>query len=332
MRKFNEAEIKEIIRTARVFAAQFTEEKYQKLVQMQQEIADSDFIEAAWGVRKLQQECGVSCAEAPGRYVQLVKEAAKEESKLSRLKEQRKTEEESLAHTVEAVRQVKEEHGREQKELERLRRQAAQEKKRLKEEVEHAMQEAEVNSDDIATATRLKAEAENHGLDLKLALRLFEEFANSDDAGKELAEAVAEYGSQLEAREALQSQNEMLRAEEEKRQQKLDELEAECQRSQQVLSQLRSDVKEQDTLRRFWWSYHKMAPILECLVKWGYFVPLRCKSFACGARFWVNQGLAPFRTKFVCPCCGLELVDYDDEAFTTLGLSDRAPIKIRPGE
>ena len=49
MRKFNEAEIKEIIRTARVFAAQFTEEKYQKLVQMQQEIADSDFIEAAWG-------------------------------------------------------------------------------------------------------------------------------------------------------------------------------------------------------------------------------------------------------------------------------------------
>jgi len=332
MRKFTQQEIREIIRTAQLLAPQFTGDQYQKLVQMQQEMADSEFIEAAWGVYQLQQEYGIPCSETPGKYVQLLKDTAEAESRLSRLKEQRKIEGEKLDQMVKAVRQVKEERHRGEKELELFRRQSEDEKKRLKEELEHTMQEAQVNRDDVAIAIKLKAEVESHRLDLELTLGLFEEFAGDEDATRHLAEAVAEYGSQLEAREVLRKQNEALRVEEEKRQENLAELRTECQRDQEVLSQLRTDLAEQERLRRFWQRFKGTSQILEYLARWDQVIPMRCNWFFCGARFLVDQGPSSFRTKLTCPCCGLGLVYYDDEAFTTLGLSYRTPIKIELGE
>jgi len=332
MRKFSEEEINEIIRTAQIFAPHLTEEQYQKLLQLQQEMADSEFIEAAWGVHRLQQEYGIPCSETPGKYVELLKETAKEESRLSHLKEQRKIEEERLNQTLEAVRQAKAERHREEKEIKRIKRQAADDKKRLKEEVDSAMQEAQVNREDIAIAVRLKAELESCGLDLRLTLGLFEEFARDKDAAGHLAEAVAEYGSQLEAREVLRKQNEELKVEEEKIDKNLTELKVECHRHQETLSQLRSDLAEQDNLRRFWRRFAGRTQALEYLAKWRQVVPMRCYAVFCGARFWVDSGPTYFRTKLACPSCRQELTGYDEEAFTTLGLSFRGPFRIELGE
>jgi hypothetical protein len=332
MRKFSEEEISEIIRTAQIFASHLTEDQYQKLVQMQQEMANSEFIEAAWGVLRLQQKYGIPCSETPGKYVELLKETAKEESRLSQIKEQRKIEEEKLKQTLEAVRQAKAERHREEKEVKHLRRQAVNEKKRLREEVHSAMQEAQVNQEDIAVAVKLKAELESRGLDLRLTLGLFQEFARDEDAAGHLAEAVAEYGSQLEAREVLRKQNEELKVEEDKIEKNLTEQRAECHRHQEILSQLRSDIAEQDNLRRFWRRFAGRTQALEYLAKWRQVVPMRCYAFFCGARFWVDSGPTYFRTKLACPCCRQELTGYDEEAFTSLGLSFRGPFRIELGE
>jgi len=332
MRKFTEEEIKEIVRTAQLIAPQFSKEQYQKLAQMQQEMADSEFIEAAWGLHQLQQEYGIPCSEASGKYLQLLKDKTELESKVNWLKEQWEIEEERLSQTVKAVQRVKEERHHEEKELKLFKSQVEDEKKRLKEELEQAREEAKVNQEEAAIAGRLKAEVESHGLDLELTLRLFEEFASDEDAARRLAEAVAEYGSQLEAREILREENEAMKIEVEKGRKMSDEFKLECQHKQEVLTQLKSDLTEEDRLRHFWRRFQGASQVLEYLARWGQVIPMRCHWFFCGARFLVDQGPGSFRTKFVCPCCGLGLVYYDDEAFTTLGLSYRAPIKIELGE
>jgi hypothetical protein len=329
MRKFNEEEMRELIRTAQLFAPQFTEGEYQRLMQMQQEMAESGFLEAAWGVHEVQQKYGITLSEAAARHAQLVRDIQEEEAKLNRLREE-------SSQTTLSLQQAKAEGQRLETELELITRQTEGQKRRLRAELEQAMEENRVSHQDIALAARLKSELEGNGLGLKLALELMRGFTSQPEPAMKLATAVAEYGSELQAREALRRENEALRkehdhlrAEEKNRQQALAQLEAQLQRDQDTLCQLRSDLAEEDNLRRFHWRFQKVARFLEYLATWGHLFPLRCHNLFCGARFWVSRGPAHLRTGFLCPCCGAGLVDYDEDALAFLGLREKAPIEIK---
>jgi DNA repair exonuclease SbcCD ATPase subunit len=332
MRKFSEEEIREIIRTLQVFAPSFTNDQYQKIIQMQEELADPEFIEAADELRRLRQEYGITYHDAPARYVKLLNDIAGAEQRLGELTERQRSQRDELDQTTKALEEVREEHHRQEEELKLFMKQAENEKQRLKDELEQAIQEANINREHIALAVNLKAEVEAHNLDLKLTLRLLEEFAGDEDAARLLAEAVAEYGSQLKARETLRRHNEAVMVEGRQKQEKLAEVEAECQRKQEVLLRLQADLAEQERLRRFWRRFAGRSKALEYLAKWGQVIPMRCYALFCGARFWVDLDPTNFRTKHVCPCCGRRLVDFDDEALTTLGLSFRGPFQINLGE
>jgi chromosome segregation ATPase len=332
MRKFTEEEVREVIRTAQVFASQFTEEQYRSLIQMQQDLADSSFVEAAWGVHRLEQEHGIPCSQAMDRYLELLEDKAKLESEVCHLRDEQALEQERLAEAGRAIEQATEERSHEERELELFKGRAEDERRCLEEELERAREEAHISREEIAVAGKLKSEVESHGLALDLVLRLSEEFAHDEDAASHLAEAVVEHSSLLEARETLHRENEALKVETEKRQEEADRLKADYQHYQEVLSQLRSNIAEEEALRRFQGRFQGASQVLECLARWPQVVPMRCRSFFCGARFWVDRGPTYFRTKLVCPCCGLGEVYYDDEALRDLDLLDSAPFKIQLGE
>ena len=198
--------------------------------------------------------------------------------------------------------------------------------------MERAREESRVSRQQVAMAGKLKAEVESHGLDLELVLRLFEKFVHNEDAARHLAEAVVEHGPLLEARKILSQENEALKAEMEKRQEEADRLRSDCWHYQEVLSQLRSGAAAEEALRCFHRRFQGASQVLEFLARWPQIVPMRCRSFFCGARFWVDRGPTYFRTKLVCPCCGLGEVYYDDQALVALGILYRAPFKIQLGE
>jgi hypothetical protein len=332
MRKFNEEEIKEIVRTAQIFASQFTEDQYHKLVQMQQEAADPEFIETAWGVYRIRKQYGIPLSQVLDKNLQLIKDNAALELKSAQLKERQALQEKQLAETTAAVQWAKEQRDSEEKELQAFRRQAQHEKKRLQEELAQARREARVSHEQVDIAGRINALVQSHGLDLDVSLRLFEEFAHDEDAGGHLAQAVAEHGSLLKALQTVREQNEAQQAELDKGRQESDNLKAECQHHGEVLSQLRSDLAKEEALRRFHKRFSLHSPALEYLARWEQVIPLRCTWILCGARFWVNRGPSNFRTTFVCPCCGLGPAQWDDDAFKTLGIPPGGPFKITLGE
>lgn len=331
MRKFNQDEIREIIRTAQIFAPQFTEKNYQMLASMQEEMVESGFIEAAYGLHRLQQEYDIPCAEALEKYPQLIKERDALESRVAQLKKRREAQENRLRQVTEALAKAEEERRCQENEQQSLRKQVAEETKRLNWQLERAREEAAITNDEIASAGKLKARVEGHGIDLELALRFFKEFTCSKDAATSLAQAVAEYGSELQAKEALRQENDTLKNEIEERLEKRDQLEKDCQDKQAALTQLREDIAEEERLRHFHQRYGVASPVLEYLSNLEQVIPLRCHMAFCSATFWVNRGPSHFRAKYVCPCCGHTALDYDEQAFNALGVSFRGPFKIELG-
>jgi myosin heavy subunit len=330
VREFTADEIREIIRFAQVVGHPFSDEQYRKLMELGQDLAESGRVEAAWEVKSLMEQYGIPPSQAGKKYRQLVSDVAKLQTQVSDLQRQRGEEQKVLGETQWAVQQTEEKLKQGEKELESFTTWAEKEKQRLKDEVERAQKKAGVDLEQIAAGGRLKAQLKKHGLSLDLALELLGEFARQEDAAQKLAEAVAEYGSALEVSAALHEKNEALRVETEGRQEESAQLKEECQRDREALARLRSDRGEQEALRHFWRRFHPSSDLLEYLATWPQVYMLRCYHPLCGgARFLVNGGPSNFWAKFVCPRCRVEKVDWDDDAFTALGMSTyRGPITI----
>ncbi|MDP3061849.1 MAG: hypothetical protein Q8O40_01360 [Chloroflexota bacterium] len=329
MRKFTAEEITEIIRSAQLLAPGFTEEQYQRLVQMQEELADSGFIESAYGLRRLEQQYGVPCSQALDEYVQLVQEKPKLELEVADLRKKRESEEARRAETVSAGQRAKAERSREEQDLAFFRQKGLQEREHIRQQVKQAMVEAEVKEGDIAAAGRVKAELKRYGLTLEVAAKLLGEFAGGEAALVQMAEAATEYGSLFEARASLRRENE---SEEQKTQSTREErarLTADCQRLQDTRSRLTSDVAQQEALRRFHDRYQGWSGILEHLAGWNQVIPMRCNWLTCGAHFLVDRAPSHFRTRHVCPCCGLSVLLYDEWFYTFTGQPYASPIKVR---
>jgi septal ring factor EnvC (AmiA/AmiB activator) len=332
MKEFSAEEIKEVVRTAQIYAHHFTEEQYQKLMGMHRAMAQPGFIESASGVLRLVQEYGIPCSQAPAKYVQIVKDIKRLEKEAAEFKKRRESEVRKLAETSESLDRLKAERSRQERELAAFRVQAGEEKKRLEEELEKARERAGVREQDIANTVKLKALVASHGLDLEFALRLGEEFACDSDAATQLAQAVSEGRTQLEAREAWQKENDSLKAESEERRTECDQLKLECQQHREVLSRLQADLANEDRLRRFHQRYQGHVKILEHLdARWEEIVPIRCQGPFCNARFWVSRAPSNLRAYHVCPCCGLGALEYDVDAIVDIGLSSKGTIEIKLG-
>jgi hypothetical protein len=331
-RKFSEAEINDIVRTARVQAPPFTAEEYQKLIQMQKEMADSKFIQAAWAVGEFEAEYGINCSEVLQMCHQLLKDRDKLESEIKGLRQRKEAAAKELAKTSEAARLAGQESTRLKKGLEATSRQVEQEKKRLKQEIEQARAESRISQEEVATARELKDEVEKHSLNLNLALRLCDEFARNKDTAIELTRAIEKYGSMQRTMEKFHSENETIKKEIVERQKESEELLVKCEQTRQQLSHLKSELGDETRVRNFWKRYRGSIGFLEYLAGWEQIHPLHCQFFTCGARFLVDQGPSNFRTKYVCPSCGLSHYMYDGEAAIKLGLPYGTPLKVRLGE
>ena len=80
-------ELGQIIRAARVLSTDFSEEQIQSLSYAWQKLADSGFLEAVWGMVRLQEEQGISCSEALDANQELLKQKTGWRSELAILKE-----------------------------------------------------------------------------------------------------------------------------------------------------------------------------------------------------------------------------------------------------
>ncbi|MDP2953885.1 MAG: hypothetical protein Q8O76_11295 [Chloroflexota bacterium] len=329
MKKFTAEEIKEIVRFAQLLAPGFSEEQYQSLVQMQEEMAGSGFIETAYGLHRLEQKYGIPCSQALDKYVQLVEEKAKLEPEVADLRKKREFEEARLAEALAAGQKARAERGREEQELASFRQKAEQEKRAIKQQLERAKVDAEVQERDIASAGTLKAQLKRYGINVELAAKLLSEFAGGEAALVQMAEAAAEYGSQLEARASLRRENE---AEEQKTQSTREErarLTADCQRLQDTRHRLTSDLGQQEALRRFQARYQTWSGVQEHLARWNQVIPMRCGWLTCGAHFLVDRAPSHFRTRHVCPCCGLSVLYYDEGFYSATGQPYASPIQVR---
>lgn len=332
MKELNAEEIKEVVRTAQIYSREFTAEQYQKLMGMHRELAEPGFIEAAYGVLRLEEEYGIPCSQAPAEYAQIMKNIGKMESEAARFKKVREGEEMKLTEASQALDRLKTEQSHQEKGLAAFRTRAAAEKKGLEEDLAEARKKAGIDKQDIVSAVEMKALAASHGLDLELVLRLGEEFAHDVDAANKLALAVTEGRTQLEAREAWQKENESLKVEVEEKRTKCEQLKRECLQAQETLSRLQADLANEDRLRRFHQRYQGHVKILEHLAaRWDEIVPVRCLGPFCQARFWVSRGPSNFRAYHVCPCCGLGPLEYDRDAVAEIGLSDKGTIEVKLG-
>ena len=80
-------ELGQIIRAARVLSTDFNEEQIKSLSYAWQKLADTGFLDAVWGMVRLQQEQGTSCSEALDANKELLQKMESLESKLAVLKE-----------------------------------------------------------------------------------------------------------------------------------------------------------------------------------------------------------------------------------------------------
>ncbi|MDP3064417.1 MAG: hypothetical protein Q8O40_14595 [Chloroflexota bacterium] len=322
-------EISEIVRCAQLFAPGFTEEQYQRMTQTQGEFAESGFVESAYGLHRLEQQYGVPCSQALDRYAQLVRDLKELELKVDELRQKRESEEAQLAETLAAGQRARAERGREERELASFTRKAEQEKGLIKQRLEQAMVEADVKEGDVAAAGRVKSELKRYGLTLELAAKLLSEFAGGEAALVQMAQAAAEYGSQLEANATLRRDNEAVEAKTQVTREEHARLTADCQRLRDAHNRLTSDAAQQEALRRFHARYQNWSGVLEHLARWDQVIPMRCNWLTCGAHFLVDRGPSHFRNRHVCPCCGLSVLLYDEWFYTTTGQPYASPIQVR---
>jgi len=329
--QFNAEEVESVIRMARLQAPAFSKEEYQRLLRMQQDIKESGFIEAAWGLRRLEEEYGADCSESLDRYRQLLRDKEGLEGEIEKLNDKREVSSQELRVLDEAISQSEQKRIELENELETTYHRVNREKRRLGKDLEESRKAAEISQEEIASAKELKAIVKKSGLELGLALELCGEFARSNRPAKKIAQTVKEYGSLLEAGKKLKKQNEDLAKEIEEKLKESESLLSRCDRTRQELWQLGSELDNEKAVHNFYKRYKDSSSLLDYLADWGFIYPTRCQMITCNARFLVSRDPSHFRTKYVCPSCGLTTNTYDNEASTKLGLPYGSPFNVKLG-
>jgi len=348
-------ELGQIVRAARVLSSDFSEEQIQSLSYGWQRLADSGFLDAVWGMTRLQQEQGTSCSEALDANKELLQKMESLESKLAVLKEKvaqehnkhneaTRVHQQLLGKIAAANNELKVTQAAIQKEQEQLsssQEKAEKEKGRIEKELEQCKKAAGVTAEEIASAGQLKSEAEKSGFNLEMMLGLAGEFASYQDARDRLAEALktgqtlTEYISTLEQKSEekkrdIAAEIAQLVSQRNSKQSRVDELQKTCHKLEISLVQFNADVDEEQKLRQFYVRYSPLSDLLECLVTWRQVYFLRCDNPMCApfagiTHFWTDREVRK------CPHCGLSMIKPDPEPFRLLNVPEGTEFKLKLG-
>jgi len=330
-------ELGQIIRAARVLATGFDDEQIQSLSYAWQNLADSGFLEAAWGMIRLQQERGISCSEALDANQDLLKRKTGLESELAIVKEQVTQEQnkynevkkinQQLVNTISAANKklqaIQSDIGTEVERLSAFREKAEKKKRRIEKELERCKKNAGVTGEEIATAGQLKAEVEKSGFSLETMLGLAGEFAPYQDAKDRLAEALknsqtlTEYVATMERESEEKKRN--ITAEIDLLLNRKGAESSEAKRLEQVrhqleinVSRLHADVDEEQDLRQFYMRYSPFIDLLEYLMSWESVYSWRCDNPMCAPFAGITRFLTD-RPVTRCPHCGSGRIRLDPE-------------------
>ncbi|RPI53774.1 MAG: hypothetical protein EHM49_03940 [Deltaproteobacteria bacterium] len=348
-------ELGQIIRAARVLSTDFDEERIQSLSYAWQRLADSGFLDAVWGMTRLQQEQGISCSEALDANKALLKQKERLERELGNLKEKVIQEQTKYSEATQVYQQMAGKINTAKNELQAIqgdtkaavanlssfREKAEKDRKRIQRELEKCREKANVIMEDIAVAGQLKAEVEKSGFNMEIMLGLAAEFAPYKDARNRLAEALknsqslTKYLADLkqdseEKKKAIDSEIDQLLNRKGAEESELKSLERTRHQLEINVSRLHSDVDEEQGLRRFYMRYSPLSDLLEYLVTWRqvYFLycsnPM-CAPFAGVTHFWTDRKVRK------CPHCGLSMIKPDPEPFRLLNMPEGTEFKLKLG-
>jgi DNA repair exonuclease SbcCD ATPase subunit len=330
-------ELGQIVRAARVLSTDFDEEQIQSLSYAWQRLADSGFLDAVWGMTRLQREQGTSCSEALDANKELLKKMESLESKLAVLKEKVAQEDNKHNEATRVHQQLlgkiaaaKNEHDltqtairKEQEQLSSFQERVENEKKRIEKELERCKKNAGITAKEIAAAGQLKAEVEKSGFNLEMMLGLAGEFASYQDAGDRLAEALktgqtlTEYISTLEKKSEekkrdIAAEIAQLVSQRNSKQSRVEELQKNCHKLEISLAQFNADVEEEQELRQFYVRYSPFIDLLEYLMSWNSLYSWRCDNPMCAPYAGITRFLTN-RPASKCPYCGLSMIKLDPE-------------------
>jgi len=342
--ELNREELGQVLQTMRVLLPDIGDEQFQSLLAAQEKLSASGFLEAVWGVVRLQEERGIDLSHAIDEYQHLLNENEKLLGKQTLLKEKRDREQEAYRQILSDIAAVKKELeatrgkiGKERKELAAFAAQAEREKKQINYELEKCRNKADVTEKDIKMAGSLKAKVKRSSYSLEMMLDLVKEFAPYPDARERLAEALEKEGSLTQQISSLQEESKTqenaltsgiaeLISRKTQEENELRHLKNVCHQWESNLNHLQADVDEEQRLRQFMVRYESGSRLLECLAGWKQIRFLRCDNSGCEPfgginHFWTDKQA----TK--CPHCGSGLVYYDEELYKLLNL-EMHPFKL----
>jgi len=345
--ELNKDELDQVLQAMRVLGPNRGDERFQSLLAAQENISTSGFLEAVWGVVRLQEEKGIDLSHAIDEYQHLLNKNEKLISEQASLKDKRDEAQKAYQQILSDIAAAKKELeatidqiGKEKKGLAAFVAQAEREKKQINYELEECRNKAGVTEKDIIMAGSLKAKVKKSGFELEMILDLVKEFAPYRDARERLVEALEKEGSltnqisslkeeSKEQENALTSTITQMTSRRAQQEDELKRLKNICHQWEINLNQLQADVDEEQRLRHFMVRYQSEIGLLEYLAGWKQIRFLRCDNSGCEPfgginHFWTDKQA----TK--CPHCGSGLVHYDEELYKLLNLEMR-PFKFTLG-
>jgi DNA repair exonuclease SbcCD ATPase subunit len=320
-----------------------------------QTLADSGFLDAVWGMVRLQEEQGISCPEALDANRELPKQKERLESELAILKdkvtqEQNKHSEATKIHEqmISKIKTVKNElqalQGDTKAEvalISSIQEKAEKERRRIEKELERCKKNAGITAEEIAVAAKLKAEVEKSGFNLETMLGLVQDFVPYRDARERLAgalknsQSLTEHISTLEQRSAEKKKDiaaaiDRLVSQQNSEQSNVNQLKELHRQLENSVARLQADLDGEQGLRQFYIRYRPLSDLLEYLVSWKQVYFLRCDNPMCApfagiTRFWTDK---PVRK---CPYCGLSMIKPDPEPFRLLNMPEGTEFQLRLG-
>ncbi len=327
-------ELREAVRTARIYSPSLTEEQFQGVMELQRCLGESGRLEAACGLAQLEKERGTLCTEALDVVEQLLSDKGRLEPDVASLEEEKALLQEENQQLKVATEQAKEglqtvqaEHQKEERDLAAFKKKAEKEKQTIDRELEEYRRKANVTKEEIVTAGQLKAEVEKHGFSLDLVLGLSQEFAGYGNIRGELAKGLKEGQTLTKYNEQAEERNKTLQAD-------TKSLEGNRQQLESKLSQLRADEAFEKELRRFYHRYQGAEGLLEYLASWDAIYFVRCTNpvFAVTGAFVRSAGGAHFWTDkppTKCPHCGMAMLQPDEKPYLALNWPVGEPVKLQ---
>ena len=354
-REFTADEIRETAKTARIYCPGFIGEKFESLMEFENQLDNSGHLQAVRALLRLEEEKGIPCTEALDAYEELFdhatklkKEVADFKLKLANLVGQIKRENNTYIKLQGAIKKAEEylaemkiQRQKEEKGMEAFRKKAESEKGRINKELENCHQKANITREEVAIAGQVKTEVENHGFTIEAIQDISKEFAGRENIREKLTKALNRHGSLTEYLDDLAEQGEKqkkeLRVDVANLETQKKSLDQECRFQNNLILQLQADVAAEDELRRFYHRYQGVSVLMELLAGWNQVFFMRCNNpaFTITGAFDRNSGNANFWTDkppAMCPHCGYRHLLFDERVYQSLNYPVGAPLKLRLGE